>query len=75
MSSTGQDGAGLPPGKYVVTFTLSPSVYDASQGKAKPGDKFNGVFAQEASSPLRCDITSSTKDVTIDLGKKTVTAN
>lgn len=71
----GTDGHGIPAGKYVVTFSQSPSAYDVSQGKAKPGDKFNGLFAKDSTSPLNCTITSSTKEVTIDLGKKTVTAN
>jgi len=71
----GPEGKGLPPGKYIITFRVTPSVYAINQKKASPGDKFKEAFSKEESTPLSCEITSSTKDVTIDLGKKTATAS
>jgi len=72
---TGPTGKGVPPGKYQITVMVLPSPYAASKNPGAPkGDKFKNKYADPEKTPLTVEITSSTKEVTVDLGKGTATA-
>ncbi|HEY1380713.1 MAG TPA: hypothetical protein VGF55_28180 [Gemmataceae bacterium] len=64
----GSIGKGIPVGRYKVIF--NGKVYDAA---GKPTNKYVPVFT-EAKTPLEVEITDATKEITVDLEKKTVTA-
>jgi len=68
----GPANKGVPPGKYQIKVASRPSDY------AKPGtpqgDKFKDKYSDAAKSPLSVEITSSTKEVTVDVGTGSASA-
>jgi hypothetical protein len=65
----GSMGKGIPTGRYKVSF--NGKVHDAA---GKPTNKYVPVFT-DAKTPLEVEITDATKEITVDLEKKTVTAS
>jgi hypothetical protein len=59
----GPEGKGIPPGRYRVA--VSATTYGSGSG-----DRFGGTFGP-ADTPLACEVTAGTKEITVDLGKKT----
>jgi len=65
----GSIGKGIPPGRYkvvVVGKVLDP--------QGKPTARYAPQFT-EKTTPLEVEITDATRELTIDLGQKTVTAS
>jgi hypothetical protein len=65
----GSIGQGIPTGRYKVIIV--GSVLDA---KGKPSARYDGKFNEKAT-PLEVEITDTSREVTIDLGRKSVTAS
>jgi hypothetical protein len=66
---TGSIGKGIPPGRYKVIIT--GNVVDPA---GKPTNKYTPMYSQ-LKTPLEVEITDATKEITVDLEKKTVTAS
>jgi hypothetical protein len=69
----GPEGEGIRPGKYAILLRLTPSIYALTAKKANAAEKFNNAFTNERTTPLRCELTTSTTEVIIDVGKKSAT--
>jgi hypothetical protein len=66
---SGSIGKGIPPGRYkviVVGKVLDP--------QGKPTARYAQAFTEKAT-PLEVEITDATRELTIDLGRKTVEAS
>jgi hypothetical protein len=70
----GPEDNGLAPGQYEITLRVTPSIYAGTAKKAQAGEKFGNAFSAAGSTPLRCEVTASTREVVIDVGKKSATA-
>jgi len=71
----GPTGKGVTPGKYQITVKVTQSPYAVKPGTSPSSkDKFGDKYSSPDKTPLTIEITSSTKEVTIDLGKGTATA-
>jgi hypothetical protein len=60
----GPEGKGIPPGQYRIA--VSATTYGSGSG-----DRFAETFGP-AKTPLACEVTSGTREITVDLGKKAV---
>ncbi|MCI0464663.1 MAG: hypothetical protein L0Z62_47670 [Gemmataceae bacterium] len=62
----GPTGRGLPEGKYRIAVSTS------SYGPQQKGDRFRGAFGA-SNSPLVASINPGSQNLTVDLGKRSVT--
>jgi hypothetical protein len=65
----GSIGKGLPTGRYKVIF--NGKVFDAA---GKPTSRYVPVFT-EAKTPLEVEVTDDSKEITVDLERKTATVS
>jgi hypothetical protein len=70
----GPVGDGVTPGQYVITLRVTPSIYALTANKAQAAERCANAFSAASTTPLRCEVTASTREVIIDVGKKSATA-
>ncbi len=71
---SGPVGKGVATGDYVITLRVTPSIYAITAKKANDAEKFKNAFSDAKTTPLRCQISTSTREVVIDVDKKSATA-